>query len=98
MTILTFFPYSFFAHLFVQILNYFTYFLGFQSLIVIISKDFATTYCMTSITGKTATQKQETYYLSVKRDFCDKNSLQNTKKVQIRYLLSDFFFFRLLLI
>ena len=55
-----------------------------------IYKDFATTYfmIMTSIQGKRTTQKSEKCDWSVKRDFCDKNSLQNTKKLQIQYLLS----------
>ena len=44
---------------------------------------------MTSIT----TQKSEKCDWSVKRDFCDKNSAQNTKKLQIRYFLSGIRFY-----
>ena len=47
-----------------------------------ISKEFATTYFMTSITGKRTTQKCKKCDWSVKREFTYKNS-ENTKKVTI---------------
>ena len=45
-----------------------------------ISKEFATTYFMTSITGKRTTQKCKKCDWSVKRDFSNKNSVHNTEK------------------
>ena len=40
-----------------------------------ISKEFGTTYFMTSITGKRTIQKCKKCDWSVERDFCDKNSV-----------------------
>ena len=49
-----------------------------------LSKEFATTYFMTSITGKRNTQNCKKCDWSVKRDFSIENSVHNTVKGQIR--------------